>query len=110
MAWRRVFSEKALEAAGGSVAVKVDDKVIFVARVGDKLYAIDAVCTHVKCILGNLDRERLTVRCWCHGAVFDLKSGSMIEPPSVAPNFPKEKMGLRVFNARINNGWVELDI
>ncbi len=110
MPWRRIFSEKALENAGGSVAVKVEDKVIFVAKVEDKLYAIDAVCTHARCILENLDREKLTVRCWCHGAVFDLKTGAMIEPPTVAPNFPRQRMGVETYSARINDGWVELEI
>jgi nitrite reductase/ring-hydroxylating ferredoxin subunit len=110
MPWRRVFSERALESAGGSVAVKVEDKVIFIARVDGELYAIDAVCTHARCILGSVDKEKRVVRCYCHGAVFDLRSGVMIEPPSVAPSFPKEKMGLKTYGVRINSGWVELDI
>jgi len=108
--WRRVFSERALENAGGSVAVKVEDRVIYIARVGGELYAIDAICTHARCVLGVLDAERRAVRCYCHSAVFDLKTGAMLEPPSVAPNFPREKMGVRVYGVRVNNGWVEVDV
>lgn len=110
MAWRRLFSQKALESAGGSVAVKVDDKVVFVAAVGDRIYALEGACTYARCVLGALDRERLTVRCFCHGALFDLKTGAMLEPPTVSPNAPKEKMGLKTFEARLNGGWVEVDI
>lgn len=110
MVWRRVFSERALESAGGSVAVKIDDKIVLITRIGEELYAIDAVCTHARCILGAIDREKRIAKCYCHGAVFDLRTGAMLEPPTVAPNFPKDKMGLKTYRARISENWVEVDI
>jgi len=65
---------------------------------------VDAICTHARCVLGSVDREKRVVRCWCHNAVFDLRTGAMLEPPSVAPNLPKEKMGLKTYGVRISNG------
>lgn len=54
MVWKRTISAKALEKAK-SAAVKVDDKVIFIANINGTLHAMDAVCTHARCILGQLD-------------------------------------------------------
>ncbi|MEM1598308.1 MAG: sulredoxin [Pyrobaculum sp.] len=112
--WRRTISAAALEKAKAA-AVKIDykegeSKVVFIAWVGGRLYAVDAVCTHAKCILGQLDESTLTVKCPCHHAVFDLKTGAMLEPPYVAPNAPKERLGLRTYPVRINEGWVEVDV
>jgi len=71
MVWKRTISAKALEKAK-SAAVKIEDKVIFIANINGKLYAVDAVCSHARCILGFLDEEKLTVKCPCHHAVFNL--------------------------------------
>ncbi|MCY0859870.1 MAG: sulredoxin [Sulfolobaceae archaeon] len=109
MVWKRTISSKALEKAV-SAAVKVDDKVIFIANIKGKLYAMDAVCSHARCILGSLDAEKLTVKCYCHHAVFDLTTGKMLEPPYVAPDAPKEKLGLKTYQIRDNNGWIEVDV
>ena len=58
MVWKRTISAKALEKAK-SAAVKVDDKVIFIANIKGELYAMDAVCSHARCILGFLDEEKI---------------------------------------------------
>jgi nitrite reductase/ring-hydroxylating ferredoxin subunit len=109
MVWKRTISAAALEKAKAA-AVKVDDKVVFIAYVKGELYAIDAVCSHARCILGELDEEKLTVRCFCHKALFNLKTGEMLEPPYVSPNAPKEKLGLKTFQIRNNGGWIEVDV
>ncbi|MEB3860032.1 MAG: Rieske (2Fe-2S) protein [Desulfurococcales archaeon] len=109
MVWRTTISFAALKRAG-QASVKVRDKVVFIAVVGDELYAMDAVCSHSRCILGIIDREKLTVKCPCHDAVFDLRTGEMLEPPYVAPDVPKERMGLKTYNARVNKGFVEVDV
>lgn len=115
--WQRTISAAALEKAK-AVAVKIDvregdkveSKVVFIANIGGRLYGIDAVCSHAKCILGLLDEEKLTVKCPCHHAVFDLRTGAMLEPPYVAPNAPKERLGLRTYQVRNNGGWIEVDV
>ncbi|AOL17156.1 sulredoxin [Sulfolobus sp. A20] len=109
MAWKRTISAKALEKAKYA-SVKVEDKVIFIANINGKLYAMDAVCSHARCILGILDEEKLTVKCPCHHALYDLNTGKMLEPPYVAPDAPKDKLGLKTYQIRDNNGWIEVDV
>ncbi|GGM76023.1 rubredoxin [Thermogymnomonas acidicola] len=110
MAWKRVVSMKALEVAGGSFAARVDNEVVFIAKSGNNLYAMDAVCSHAKCILGKYDAEKNQVQCFCHKAVFDVKTGRMLEPPFVAPNAMMDKMGKKTFAVRENEGFIEVDL
>ncbi|ARM76617.1 sulredoxin [Acidianus manzaensis] len=109
MVWKRTISAKILEKVK-SAPVKVEDKVIFMANINGTLYAIDGACTHARCIIHILDEQNLTVRCPCHQALFDLKTGKMLEPPFVAPDAPKEKLGLKTYQIRDNNGWIEVDV
>ncbi len=109
MVWRPTISFAALKRAGHA-AVRVKDRVVFIAVIDEKLYAMDAVCSHSRCILGLLDREKLRVKCPCHDAVFDLETGEMIEPPYVSPDVDRDKMRLQTFNVRVNKGFVEVDV
>jgi nitrite reductase/ring-hydroxylating ferredoxin subunit len=109
MVWKRTIMAKALEKAGHA-SIKVENSVVFVANVDGKLIGMDAVCSHARCILGELDKNALTVKCPCHHAVFDLNTGKMLEPPFVAPDAPKEKLGLKLIPVRENNGWIEVDV
>jgi len=52
MVWKKTVSVKALEHAGGHIAVNVDGNVIFIARGKDGLHGLNAVCSHARCILG----------------------------------------------------------
>ncbi|AKA49648.1 sulredoxin [uncultured archaeon] len=109
MAWKKTITLKALEKAGNT-SVQVGDKVVFIAHSDGKLYAMDGVCSHARCILGTLVQENKTVKCWCHDAVFELENGKMIEPPYVAKNAPMEKLGLKTYEIRESGGFVEVDL
>ncbi|MEM0156338.1 MAG: Rieske (2Fe-2S) protein [Thermoplasmataceae archaeon] len=109
MSWHRTISVKAIEKAKGA-SVKIGNDVIFIAKIGASLYAIDGVCSHAKCILGSVEAESRKVKCFCHDAEFDLKDGKMTTPPFVAPNAPMDKLGLRTFPAREENGFIEVDL
>ena len=109
MPWVRTISSRALEKAGHA-QVNVGKFVVFIAKTKEGLKGIDATCSHARCILTEFDPERMTVKCRCHHAVFDLNTGKMLEPPFVAPDAPREKMGLRTFNVRDNNGWIEVEV
>lgn len=109
MVWHKTISAKALEKAGHA-SVKVGDSVVLISNVSGKFYAMNGVCSHAKCILGDLDRENLKVRCYCHDAVFDLQDGKMVEPPFVAPNAPLDKLGLNTYPIREENGFIEVDL
>lgn len=110
MVWKKILSVKALDNSGGHVSINTGDKVVFVARSNDGFHAMDAACSHAKCILGIYNADDMTVKCPCHNAKFDLRTGDMMEPPSVAPNAPKEKLGLKKYNIREHEGFLELDL
>lgn len=109
MTWHKTISAKALEKAG-SASVKVGDSVVYLSSVNGKYYAINGVCSHAKCILGDLKSDSLKVRCFCHDAVFELETGKMVEPPFVAPNAPMDKLGVATYQVREENGFVEVDL
>ncbi|MEM0158239.1 MAG: Rieske (2Fe-2S) protein [Thermoplasmataceae archaeon] len=110
MAWKRLVSVKALEHAGGHFSISTGSGVVFIAKTDGGYHAMDAVCSHAKCILGIYNSGNQTVKCFCHDAVFDIKSGKMISPPSVAPNAPMDKLGLRLYNVRENEGFLEIEM
>jgi nitrite reductase/ring-hydroxylating ferredoxin subunit len=49
---------------------------IAVANVGGTYYAFDDTCTHEQCSLAEGDLAGTTVTCMCHGAEFDVRTGS----------------------------------
>ena len=63
----------------------VEDRVLVLLNVGGDLFAIDDECTHQACSLsdGTLDGDEL--ECVCHGSVFDVKTGSVLEGPAEMP-------------------------
>lgn len=109
MVWKKTISAKALEKAGYT-SVKVGNEIVFISNVEQELFAMDGTCSHAKCVLGHLEKTSLKVRCQCHDAVFELKTGKMVEPPYVAPNAPMDKLGLRTYPVRDNNGFIEVDL
>jgi len=46
----------------------------------ERVIALSAVCTHVRCILGY-DRERRSLVCPCHDGRFDLSGNVLAGPP-----------------------------
>jgi nitrite reductase/ring-hydroxylating ferredoxin subunit len=78
--------EKAtLPAEGHGVRVMANGAPVAVFRVGGRLYALDARCSHVG---GPLDKGTLAgtqVTCPWHHSVFDLASGAVVQGPAVNP-------------------------
>lgn len=117
MSWKKTITLKALEGAG-SVSVRLDDKILFLTRFKGNLYAVDGACSHsmedigsrARCILGFVDAEDGTVRCTCHNAVFDLLTGRMIEPPSVAKDAQLEGFELQTYGVRESGRFIEVDV
>ncbi|MHB1439177.1 MAG: Rieske 2Fe-2S domain-containing protein [Cuniculiplasma sp.] len=110
MVWNKVVGVKALDNAGGSISVKVGQDIIFITKKEQQFFGINAICSHAKCVLGKPDLEKEQVKCPCHNAVFDLKTGKMLEPPFVSKNAPMDKLGLNLFNVRENEGFIEVEI
>ena len=109
MVWQRTISLKALQKAKGT-SVKIGNDIVFIASLDGKLFAMDGVCSHAKCILGGLEPGNMRVRCFCHDAEYDLATGKMMAPPFVAPNAPMDKLGLRTYPIREESGFIEVEV
>jgi nitrite reductase/ring-hydroxylating ferredoxin subunit len=70
---------KAVEASkipdSGLLSVEVDGESVLIAKVGDKYFAMGAICNHQQWDLseGTLDGTKVT--CAGHGSVWDLRTG-----------------------------------
>ena len=60
---------------------------ISVARVGDRLYAFDDLCTCAgqPCPLSGGLLTGTTIMCQCHGSRFDIATGAVVNGPATAP-------------------------
>ena len=60
---------------------------ISVARVGDRLYAFDDLCTCAEraCPLSGGLLTGTAIMCQCHGSRFDVTSGAVIAGPATEP-------------------------
>ena len=71
---------------GAAKAYQVGDQLVGIARVKGELLAFSDICTHRQCNLtsgGEIDGT--TIECECHGSVFDMKTGEVVEGPATEP-------------------------
>lgn len=68
---------------GGAKTVRHRGKPYVVVRTTRGIYAIDAICTHLGCVV-FWDPHLKQLACPCHTAFFDL-SGNVISGPAPAP-------------------------
>ncbi|CAM8632592.1 non-heme iron oxygenase ferredoxin subunit [Candidatus Planktophila dulcis] len=71
--------------AGKPVRIEKNGESICVARVGDRVFAVNDVCSHSDASLSEGDITDFRIECWLHGAEFDLRTGEALTPPAVAP-------------------------
>src|SRR5918995_397035 len=88
--------------ANGMVAVDVNGARIAVANVQGQYYAFDDECTHERCSLTEGDLAGTTVTCMCHGAEFDVRSGTVLAPPAVVP--------IRVYRTRVEGDALHIEV
>jgi len=60
---------------------------ISIARVGERLYAFDDLCTcsHAACPLSGGLLTGTTITCQCHGSRFDIRTGAVLNGPATEP-------------------------
>jgi nitrite reductase/ring-hydroxylating ferredoxin subunit len=83
------------------VGAAVGDTLVAVARVNGAWHAVEAWCTHAECPLTDGWVEAHAIRCPCHGSLFDLASGAVLEGPAEEP--------VRTLPARVAGSRVEID-
>lgn len=83
---------------GAMKQVKVDDVLIGLYRVGERVYAMTDVCTHEEAYLteGYFDPDELEVECPLHGSCFNVADGSVRILPATKPE--------TTFEVRIEGG------
>ena len=83
---------KAFDVSGAEVAV---------ARVDGELFGFSDICTHRHCNLssgGELDDH--TIECECHGSMFDIRTGEVVNPPAEDP--------LETFQVQETDGQIQI--
>jgi ferredoxin-NADP reductase/nitrite reductase/ring-hydroxylating ferredoxin subunit len=75
---------------GGMLKVEFFGKSILLTNVHDKLYAIDAVCSHEGGPLEEGILDGYEVECPWHGSRFDVRTGEVRSPPADTPQLAYE--------------------
>ncbi len=70
---------------GEMTLVNVDGDGIVIASLEGDYYAFDNECTHSSCSLSEGELNGEIIRCPCHGAEFDIRTGEVVNPPAVEP-------------------------
>jgi apoptosis-inducing factor 3 len=78
------LEEAALE-QGGSLLGRVGKSKVLLARVGDEVFAVGALCTHYHGPLADGLIVGDTVRCPWHHACFSLRTGAPLRAPALDP-------------------------
>jgi len=72
---------------GAARRVVVDGRPVALVRIGERVHAIDDVCSHAEVSLseGDVDVEECALECWKHGSLFDLETGEALTLPAIKP-------------------------
>lgn len=90
--------------AGERKRFKLKDLEVLLIRLEDNFYAMDNRCPHAGCPLsfyGEI-REGKKIQCTCHGSVFDLRDGRVIEGLTRTP--------LRMYKVTVLNNEVLIEL
>ncbi len=113
MTFRRVSISTRIFSRRSSVLTWINRRPVLIARVGDAVYAMDAVCAHLGCALLT-EVSGAQVMCPAHEAVWDIRTGVLLAEPKIKPEMPCEqealKAPLRTYPAREVDGFVEIEI
>lgn len=99
MAWTKACELKAVN-NGGMIDFDHEDNKILIAKINNKIYATDRICTHAYADLstGFLNEEEKTVTCPLHMSRFNLESGTPENLPAEEP--------LKTYSTEVRDGWI----
>lgn len=83
---------------------KLKEVEVLLVRLDDGFYAMENRCPHAGCPLsfyGEL-REGKRIQCTCHGSIFDLRDGRVIEGLTRNP--------LKMYNVLVMNGELFIEV
>jgi len=88
---------------GRAKSLPLGRRMVAIVREGERVYAIEDICTHDGAPLTGGEIEGNQIICPRHGARFCLRTGEALTPPAYEP--------VRVFETKIENGrlWVRAD-
>ncbi len=113
MTFRRVSVSTRIFSRRSSFLTWISGRPVLVAKAGDSLYAMDAVCAHMGCALLT-EVSGTQVACPAHEAVWDIRTGALVAEPKIKPEMPCEEEALRAplrtYRVREHDGFVELDV
>jgi len=89
-------------AEGQMNAYEVDGQQVAVARVEGRLHAFSDICTHRGCTLSTGELDGIEIECECHGSVFSIETGEVMNPPATEP--------IATFPAREDDGRIEVEV
>ena len=107
---------KADELKNGTMrAVSAGGREILLARVGDKYYAVDGRCPHMKENLPQGKLEGIVVTCPRHGSQFDISNGRIVRwlkggLMSKVSRALKMSKDLTVYNVKVEDGKVLVEV
>jgi 3-phenylpropionate/trans-cinnamate dioxygenase ferredoxin component len=87
---------------GDMTNFEVEGARIGVARVEGTLYAFSDVCTHQGCPLAEGELSGTELECECHGSVFQLTTGEVLEGPATRP--------IEIYPAREVDGQIQIEV
>jgi 3-phenylpropionate/trans-cinnamate dioxygenase ferredoxin subunit len=101
--------------SGTMKAVSAAGREILLARVGDKYYAVDGRCPHMKGNLAQGKLEGTVVTCPLHGSQFDISNGQVVRwlkggLMSKLGKAVKLSKDLTVYNVKVEDGKVLVEV
>jgi 3-phenylpropionate/trans-cinnamate dioxygenase ferredoxin component len=101
--------------SGTMKAVIAGGREILLARVGDKYYAVDGRCPHMKGNLSQGKLEGIVVTCPLHGSQFDISNGRVVRwlrggLMSKVSRALKLSKDLQVYNVKVKDGRVLVEV
>jgi nitrite reductase/ring-hydroxylating ferredoxin subunit len=70
---------------GKMIGIESQGRKILLANLEGRYYAIGNVCTHEGCTLSEGDLTAEQVQCPCHGSIFNVKTGEVVQGPASKP-------------------------
>ena len=102
MAFQRLADDRALT-DGKLMAVDLPDgRQVCLGRVEGRWYATQNSCTHADYPLCDGALDGCYLECQLHGAVFDVRDGSVVEGPAAQP--------LQTYEVKIEDGGIWVDV